>query len=74
MLDAAKIRVCPVVYTDVAECLLVAHTALPPRRAPEEKRSFFVPLGSGPASLPRPFRSNSTKHMGNHGLAIHLAL
>jgi hypothetical protein len=37
-------------------------TSLPPRLAPEEKplackRSFFVPLRSGPASLPRSFRS-----------------
>ncbi len=28
------------------------------------KRSFFVHLRSGPASVPRYFRSNGTKHRG----------
>jgi len=36
----AKIRVCSVVYTEVADCLTVANTALPPGLAPEEKVSL----------------------------------
>jgi hypothetical protein len=37
MLNAAMICVCPVVYTHVADCLLVAIGPCRPRMAPEEK-------------------------------------
>jgi hypothetical protein len=39
MVDAAKIRVCPVVYTDVADCLLVA--ILPCRPGSLWKKSYY---------------------------------
>jgi hypothetical protein len=56
-LDAAKIGVCSIVNTDVADCLLsrycLAAQVGSGRKLLACKRSFFVPLRSGPASLPQ---------------------
>ena len=37
MLEAAKIRVCPVVYIETADSSARRDTVLPPRLAPKEK-------------------------------------
>jgi hypothetical protein len=58
MLDAAKIRVCSVVNTDVADCLLsrygLAAKAGSGRKLLAWKRSFFALSEVGPASRPQP--------------------
>jgi hypothetical protein len=66
MLVAAKIRVCSVVYTDVADGLPLAIPPCLPSLAPEErllgcKRCFFALLRARRASLPRSFRSKGAK-------------
>src|ERR1700730_3030769 len=54
MLDAAKIRVCSVVHTDVADCLLVAILPTPPIGVTSCSRllCFHQPLPTIPMARP----------------------